>query len=138
GPRVRRHRWGRGLAAAKEEPSNRSEMSPLGAKAAELAERGLARHDRDQALAIALERAGIDMRAPEFLVLAAASSVGAVLVGGLLGGPVLAIVAGALAGAAFSAVVSGKAARRRKQFEEQLPDTRAFVAGSLRAGHTLP
>ncbi len=67
-------------------------MSALGAKAAEFAERGLARHDRDQALAVALERAGIDMRGPEFVVLAGASSLGAAFVGALLGGPVVALI----------------------------------------------
>src|SRR6478735_7855409 len=113
-------------------------MSALGAKATELAERGLARHDRDQALAVALERAGIDMRAPEFAVLVAASALGAAFLGMLLGGPVLGLIVGALTAAAFFMVVSAKASKRRKQFEEQLPDTLSFLAGSLRAGHSLP
>ena len=91
-PGVRRRRLARELAVATEEPSSRSQMSALGAKAAELAERGLARHDRDQALAVALERAGIDMRGPEFVVLAAATSLGAAFVGALLGGPVVALI----------------------------------------------
>jgi tight adherence protein B len=137
-PGVRRRRLARELAAATEAPSSRSQMSSLGAKAAEFAERGLARHDRDQALAVALERAGIDMRAPEFVVLAIASAVGAAFAGALLGGPVLGIVVAALTIVAFFAVVSAKAGRRRKQFDEQLPDTLSFIAGSLRAGHSLP
>ena len=137
-PGVRRRRLARELAAATEEPSNRSQMSALGAKAAEFAERGLARHDRDQALAVALERAGIDLRAPEVAVLVAASALGAAFLGAVLGGPVLGLVVGALTVAAFFAVVSHKTTSRRKQFEEQLPDTLGFLAGSLRAGHSLP
>jgi tight adherence protein B len=137
-PGVRRRRLARELAVATEEPSNRSQMAVLGAKAAEFAERGLARHDRDQALAVALERAGIDMRAPEFVVLAAACSLGAAFVGGLLGGPIVAIIGLALGIVAFVVAVSAKTSRRRKQFEEQLPDTLSLIAGGLRAGHSLP
>src|SRR3954469_21102595 len=91
-PGVRRRRLAREMAAVGPETSTRSQMSALGVKATELAERGLARHDGDMALAAALERAGIDMRAPEFVVLAAAVSLGAAFVGGLLGGPVMALV----------------------------------------------
>src|SRR3954468_16292123 len=91
-PGVRRRRLARELAVATAAPSNRSQMSALGAKAAEFAERGLARHDRDQALAVALERAGIDMRAPEFVVLVAASTIGAAILGALLGGPLVALI----------------------------------------------
>ena len=137
-PGVRRRRLARELAVATAEQSNRSQMSALGVKATEFAERGLARHDRDQALAVALERAGIDMRAPEFVVLAAAASLGAAFVGGLLGGPVVALIGVGLTVGAFAAVVSRKTAKRRQQFEEQLPDTLSLLAGSLRAGHSLP
>jgi tight adherence protein B len=137
-PGVRRRRLARELAIATEEPSSRSQMSALGAKAAELAESGLARHGRDQAVAVALERAGIDMRGPEFVVLAAASALGAAFLGMVLGGPVLGLVVAALTVTAFFAVVSHKASKRRKQFDDQLPDTLGFLAGSLRAGHSLP
>jgi len=137
-PGVRRRRLARELAAATDAPNSRSQMATLGAKAAEFAERGLARHDRDQAMAVALERAGIDMRAPEFTVLVAATALGAALLGALLGGPVLGLVIAGLTVAAFFMVVSHKASKRRKAFDQQLPDTLGFLAGSLRAGHSLP
>jgi tight adherence protein B len=137
-PGVRRRRLARELAVQTEPPSSRSQMAALGDKAAELAERGLARHDRDMALATALERAGIDMRAPEFVVLAASVSFGAALVGALIGGPVMALIAAGLALAGFSVSVSMKATKRSKRFAEQLPDTLSFIAGALRAGHSLP
>jgi tight adherence protein B len=137
-PGVRRRRLAKELAAATEPESSRSQMSSLGMKAAEFAERGLARHDRDAALANALERAGIDMRAPEFVVLAAVTSVGAALVGALLGGLLLAVVGIGISVGAFCLTVSTKATNRSKKFDEQLPDTLTFLAGSLRAGHSLP
>jgi tight adherence protein B len=137
-PGVRRRRLARELAAQAPETSSRSQMAALGAKAAEFAERGLARHDRDAALATALERAGIDMRAPEFVVLGAAVSLGAAFVGVLLGGPVVAFIGVAIAIASLVVTVSAKISQRRKQFEEQLPDTLSLIAGGLRAGHSLP
>jgi tight adherence protein B len=56
----------------------------------------------------------------------------------LLGGPVVGLVGAAIAVTAFVVTVSAKSSRRRKQFEEQLPDTLSLIAGSLRAGHSLP
>ena len=137
-PGVRRRRLAKELAAVEPEQSSRSQMGALGEKATELAERGLARHDSDMALASALERAGIDMRAPEFLVLTVASALGAAFFGALLGGPVMALIGGGLAVGGFAFYVSHKTSKRAKKFGEQLPDTLSFIAGALRAGHSLP
>ena len=60
-------------------------------------------------------------------------------VGALLGGLLLALIAvGVAVGVLLRRGVSIKASKRRKQFEEQLPDSLALIAGGLRAGHSLP
>jgi tight adherence protein B len=137
-PGVRRRRLAKELAAAEPDASARSQMSALGTKATDFAERGLARHDREHVIANALERAGIDLRAPEFVVVVAMSCIGAAFAGMLLGGPMVALIGVAVAIGGFAAALSLKSARRLKQFQEQLPDTLSLIAGGLRAGHSLP
>jgi tight adherence protein B len=137
-PGVRRRRLAKELAAATEPPSNRSQLAALGAKATEYAERGLARHDRDGVIAMALERAGIDMRPAEYVVVVLAAALGAALVGLLLGGLLVSFVTVLIAVGCFAAVVSIKTSKRCKAFDEQLPDALSLVAGALRAGHSLP
>jgi tight adherence protein B len=137
GPRVRRRRLAAELAPAIE-ASTRGQMSSFGVMASGLAERALARHDQDRVLAAALERAGIDMRAPEFAVLVLCSALGAAFVGLLVGGLLLAVLVTAITVGGFVATVNFKASKRRKRFEEQLPDSLGLVAGGLRAGHSLP
>ena len=136
-PGVRRRRLAKELAGTAES-STRSQMSALGTKATAFAERGLARHDREHVLASALERAGIDVRAPEFILLTVVIALGAAAVGALLGGLVVAIIGIGLAIGGMAGAVSVKSTRRRKQFDEQLPDALALIAGGLRAGHSLP
>jgi tight adherence protein B len=136
GPRVRRRRLAAELADPTE--STRGQMSSFGVKATALAERTLERHDRDRVLATALERAGIDMRAPEFAILTLSTAVVAGFVGFVLGGVLLAIVGVAVSVGAYVAAVNMKAAHRRKRFEDQLPGSLSLIAGGLRAGHSLP
>ncbi len=136
-PGVRRRRLAKELATPTE-TSNRSQMSSLGVKATELAERGLAKHDREHLVANALERAGMDVSAPEYLLLSGVISLGAAAVGLMLGGPVVALIAMGLAVMAMFMTVSIKSTKRRKAFDEQLPDALALIAGGLRAGHSLP
>lgn len=137
-PGVRRRRLAKELAAEQPDPSARSQMSALGTKATEFAERGLARHDRQLVIATALERAGIDMRPPEYVLSVVGAACGAAVVGGMLSGIVLALAAAGLTVGVFAAVVNAKAAKRRKAFEEQLPGSLQLIAGGLRAGHSLP
>jgi tight adherence protein B len=136
-PGVRRRRLAKEMAAPVE-GSQRSQMSSIGTKATEFTERGLAKHDRDQVIATALERAGIDMRAAEYLLLALVVSLAAGAIGGLLGGAVVALMAIGISVVCFYGAVSVKSSRRRKQFENQLPDSLGLIAGALRAGHSLP
>ena len=85
-----------------------------------------------------LERAGVSMRAGEFVV----ATIGAAFAGGLLGtvlvgNPLFGVLfAGVAAAAPFIAL--GFAARRRtNKLHGQLPDILMILAGSLRAGHSF-
>ena len=137
GNHVRRRKLAKELAGPGES-SVRSQMSSLGAKATDLAERSLAKHDRQRVIATALERAGIDLRAPEYVVLAASAAFGAAFLGAMLGGVLLALIAAGLTAAGFVVAVTMKSNKRRAAFESQLPDSLGLVAGGLRAGHSLP
>ena len=113
-------------------------MSSLGTKATELAERGLARHDREHVVAGALERAGIDLSAGEYVLMATVSALFAALVGGLIAGPLGAALFAGFVGAGFGSYVSVKSSRRQAAFADGLPDALTLLSGSLRAGHSLP
>ncbi|MFV0525531.1 MAG: type II secretion system F family protein [Acidimicrobiales bacterium] len=86
-----------------------------------------------------LERADLPIRAGEamFLMVAAvvlAGGLGVALTGSILAG----IMFAAAAGSALFFFVRFKARRRFKTFESQLPDTLQLLAGTLRAGYSLP
>ncbi len=86
-----------------------------------------------------LEKADLPMRPGEFVVAVMGAMVmalmgGIVLRGSIIVGMILMILVGiiALMGTRF------KASRRLKTFESQLPDTLQLLAGTLRAGYSLP
>ncbi len=86
-----------------------------------------------------LERAKLPLRAGEAMSIFAGGSlfaavVGFFLIGGFIGGLILmAIVAFGMVG-----TVNFLARRRIRKFEQQLPDTLQLLAGTLRAGYSLP
>jgi tight adherence protein B len=85
-----------------------------------------------------LEAAGVRVRSGEFVVL----SVGACLLGGVLGAailrnPVLALVTAVVAGGAPTVALRLALKRRTEKMREQLPDVLTITAGSLRAGHSF-
>ena len=86
-----------------------------------------------------LERANLPIRAGEavvffFVGVILAFGLGLLLTGSLVGAFILAIVTGGLSYVALNFL----AARRLKKFEAQLPDTLQLLAGTLRAGFSLP
>jgi tight adherence protein B len=87
---------------------------------------------------IALERADISLKPAEFLFLYFMLIPIASIVGLYVGGPLFLLVFATLAAVVPPALLSRLAERRRKKFLEQLPDTLHLVAGSLRAGYSLP
>ncbi|MFD2092077.1 type II secretion system F family protein [Blastococcus deserti] len=114
-----------------------STLAGAGAAAGAAVEKVLVKRGRLASGAAALERAGMSMSFPDFvLVVALATIVGGglgVVLGGLLPGLVL------LVGVPFGArlFLRFRAARRQAAFADQLDDSLQLMAGSLRAGHSL-
>lgn len=84
-----------------------------------------------------LDSAGLKKQPGDYLVMAGAASFVAVVVGFLLGGPLLAILMVLLAPAGLFLFLSLLVSRRRRKFDEQVPDSLQMLAGGLRAGHSL-
>jgi tight adherence protein B len=131
----RRHR----MARLGSTPSSGSfpGLSDLAERASSAADGALERRGRRASLNTALERAGIDLRPGEFLVLSGTAVAVSFLVGAVLGGPVAGLLLGVLAGVGAKVLVSVLTAKRCRAFSEQLPDTLQIMAGSLRAGYGL-
>ncbi len=86
-----------------------------------------------------LERAKVPLRPGEAMGLWAigvlvAGALGMVMFGGFFGGLIFAVIGAFLQ----LFVLRFKARRRMRQFEQQLPDALQLLAGTLRAGYSLP
>lgn len=86
-----------------------------------------------------LERANLPLRAGEAMAFFVAGIffsmvLGFFLVGGFIG----AVVAGIVGAIVMMFGVNFRASRRIRKFEQQLPDTLQLLAGTLRAGYSLP
>ncbi len=96
------------------------------------------RFDAKGALANALEQARIPLRPAELVILTAAAGLSmAALLLAFTGRWVLPLLAIALSPLVSAAIVKRRVARRRKQFEAQLPGALSLIASSLSAGHTF-
>ena len=84
-----------------------------------------------------LEEAGLKKQPGDYLLMAGAVTFVAVVLGFLLGGPGLAVVTLVLTPIGLILFLNLLVARRRKKFDEQVPDTLQMFAGGLRAGHSL-
>jgi tight adherence protein B len=86
-----------------------------------------------------LEQARLPLRAGEAMGIFALGSIAWFVVGFMFTGSfVRAIIVAAVAGMAMISGVQFKARRRVKAFEGQLPDMLQLLAGTLRAGYSLP
>ena len=112
-------------------------LHQIAGHASAFAERSLDRHGRRGGLERALERAGINMRPGEFVVIVAGVAFGAFMIGALFTNVVIAIILAALTLAGTRFWVSVHADRRRAKFEGQLEQALPLMAGSLRAGFGL-
>jgi tight adherence protein B len=119
------------------QPARPAPFSAIAGRAFRLAERSLRRRGSEDDLAERLERAAIEMRPGEFVVLRAMTVATALAVGLVLMGVLGALVLGTLAVIGFRAVPTWRADRRRAKFGEQLGDTLQLLSGSLRAGYGL-
>ncbi len=112
-------------------------LTELAERTTALAERVLKRRGYTSGLDRALERAGINLRAGEFVVLCASAAVTALAVGWLIGGLLLGLVLAAVTVFACRMWVGFRGDRRQAAFADQLGDTLQLLAGTLRAGYGL-
>ena len=112
-------------------------IGELAERATAAADEALERRGRKAALHHALERAGLDLRPGEFLVLAGTAAAVLFLAGSALGGVLVGLLLAATALASAKALLVVLTTRRTRAFSEQLPDTLQILAGSLRAGYGL-
>jgi tight adherence protein B len=114
-----------------------SALAGAGAAAGAAVEKALVKRGRLAAGAAALERAGMTMRLPDFVLTVGTLTV---VLGGLgfaLGGFLLGMAL--LVAVPFGAklLLKFRASRRQATFADQLDDSLQLMAGSLRAGHSL-
>lgn len=115
----------------------RGNASELTGQVTALAGRTLASRGYDRGLNAALERAGINLRAEEFIVLVGSAVVTAFAVGLLLNGFLIGLVFAAVAAFGARLYLTFRIERRQKKFAAQLSDTLQLLSGSLRAGYSL-
>lgn len=128
---------GRGAVPASSTPAESGGMLRTAALA--VSERAVARPGRRERIELALDRAGLHLRASEWqLIQCGAAAAGAVLLGVMLPwwcGLPIGIIVGWFGAGAYLRLRAG---RRTRTFAEQLPDALQLVVGSLRAGFSLP
>jgi tight adherence protein B len=102
-----------------------------------LAQRVLLRVDPANRLPVALELAGLQIKAPDLLVVGAVAALTGALLGAVLGGAALALLLLVGAPLGIYLFLRVRTDRRRRAFAEQLDDALQLMASSLRAGHSL-
>lgn len=84
-----------------------------------------------------LDSAGLKKQPGDYLLMAGALSFAAAVTGFLLGGAVLALLMLVVTPAGLLLFLNALISRRRRKFDEQVPDSLQMLAGGLRAGHSL-
>jgi tight adherence protein B len=107
------------------------------AGSARLGDRVLTRLQRREALAAALERAGVHRAPAQVLALAVAGAVVGDVLGGVAAGPLGALLLTPVVPLLVVATLRVRTSRRRAAFADQLDDTLRLMASSLRAGHSV-
>lgn len=118
-------------------PKMREGLSDLATHLTDAAEKNLSNRSFGAKLNSSLERAGINLRPAEFMVLAASLSLAAFAVGIALANGVIGILFGVAMLAGTKAYVAFRGGRRESKFGDQLNDTLQLLAGSLRAGYGM-
>nr|WP_204261325.1 type II secretion system F family protein [Blastococcus saxobsidens] len=114
-----------------------SALAGAGAAAEAAVEKVLRGRGRLASGAAALERAGMSMTLPNFVLAVGLSTVAGALLGGFLGGPLLALLLVVLVPVGAKLLLGFRAGRRQAAFADQLDDSLQLMASSLRAGHSL-
>ncbi|SDD16047.1 tight adherence protein B [Geodermatophilus telluris] len=114
-----------------------SALAGAGAAAGAAVARALARRGRLASGTAALERAGLGVTLPEFVLRTGLAALGLGLLGALLGGVVLGVLLAAAAPLGARLLLAWRTGRRQAAFADQLDDSLQLMASSLRAGHSL-
>lgn len=134
-PRKRKRRL------AEDRPATAAEKTPplvnVTAYLVESAGRTLDRRGNTKTLNAGLERAGMNLRAAEFVVLVGCAAVLTFAVVLLMSGPWVALLFTVIVLVGSRLFLNFKASRREAAFSEQLGDTLQLLAGSLRTGYGL-
>lgn len=83
------------------------------------------------------EQAGLNKEPGDYLLIAGAITLVATVLGFLLGGPSMGFLSFLLAPVLTYMGLSLMIAKRRRKFDDQVPDTLQMFAGGLRTGHSL-
>lgn len=111
-------------------------LSRLGVRASAITDR-VSTDAQRRGLDRDLDRAGLELRPGEFIIIHATSVVVGVLAGLVMAGLAGASIFGAIGGVAPRMVLNTIISRRREKFANQLEGTLQIVAGSLRSGYGL-
>ncbi len=113
-----------------------TQLSGVATWASGLVDRTFLNGTRRGAMNAALDRAGLNLRPGEFIVLVGCVSV-AVLALGWLMHPLIGIIGAIVVALSARSFVGYMGSRRRNRFANQLDNTLLVMAGSLRAGHGI-
>jgi tight adherence protein B len=114
-----------------------SALAGAGALAGAAVEKVLVKRGRLASGAAALERAGMSMTLPNFVLVVAVSTVLGFALGVVLGGILLGLLLLVIVPFGAKQFLKFRASRRQAAFADQLDDSLQLMAGSLRAGHSL-
>ena len=114
-----------------------SALAGAGAAAGAAVEKVLVKRGRAAAGAAALERAGMTMRLPDFVLVVGLTTVVLSVLGFVLGGFFLGLLLLVVVPFGAKLFLGVRASRRQAAFADQLDDSLQLMAGSLRAGHSL-
>jgi tight adherence protein B len=131
-PRVARGRLRPNHLSSAEE----STLSVAATRITALIERVLRRRNMEAHVAV-LERAGVNMRLQDVVLLVIAASLAAGALGAVLVGPVIGMLFALVTPVLARVFFNLKASRRQSTFADQLDDSLQLIAASLRAGHSL-
>lgn len=112
-------------------------MATVANRATLVVERNLTKRGWTPSLNASLERAGINLRPGEFVVLSACAAIAAFAAGLLLSGMVLGVLLTTVVTVLSVFGLKFLAQRRRAKFADQLGETLQLLSGSLRAGYSL-
>jgi tight adherence protein B len=118
-------------------PPSASALAGAGAAAGAAVEKVLVKRGRAAAGAAALERAGMSMRLPDFVLVVGAATVVLGVLGLVVGGLLLGLLLTVAVPFGAKLFLNFRATRRQAAFADQLDDSLQLMAGSLRAGHSL-